>query len=624
MACQHDLFSALPFVSAAAELTAAPRAMLANQVGERCDLPQHSAARPTIATERPAPATEADRPATLLACLSYLAASSGISPRLVTEARSDLAALARITGQPEAALPADPQRLRPILRDVLPAAHRISHKRWANIKATLTTVLLECGWVAAESRPRGRQTLEWASVLSLASRDLGRYQHAPLGPFARFCGSRGRPPETIESSDLVAYEEWRAARTLDLTPRQTAIGVSTAWRRLQAVHPELGLRSLGLASRVWRKAQPAAEFPDTFQRELAAYLEQMRHPDPLNPGHPRPYRELTVQHARRAILRSATYLVTTGTKPSNIESLAHLVTPDAFRTILGLIYKECGERWNDVAANISGNLLAVARYWVRPDPETLRELKTLRSRVRPSHAGLSRKVRDRLAQFSTDTLRLELFDLPGRGFEVADRMLRDGNTRGAAKQHEAALALAILLTQPLRLRNLASLDIERHLVRDPRHRLRRIVLMADEVKNRRDVDVQLPDDLAGRIEKHIRAFRPNLPGHDKGSALFPGPAGVPRVPESIGRIVRRLVERQIGARFTPHLARHLAVEMLLDDDPNNIVVAQRLLGHASPKTTASIYGITRTSAAQNKYLAIVDGMREKAAAREMRKSRRIP
>ena len=163
-----------------------------------------------------------------------------------------------------------------------------------------------------------------------------------------------------------------------------------------------------------------------------------------------------------------------------------------------------------MAANIAGNLLTMARYWARPTAETICELETLRSLVRPRRSGLSRRVRDRLAQFSTNEMRSELFDLPERGFKAAERMLRDGNPRAAAKQHEAALALAILLTQPIRIGNLSALDITPHLARDRRHRLQRIVITASEVKNRRDIDVILPLELAARIERHINVFRPHV------------------------------------------------------------------------------------------------------------------
>ena len=209
--------------------------------------------------------------------------------------------------------------------------------------------------------------------------------------------------------------------TLDMHPRQTVISVGNAWRRLRAKHPELGLHALHLELRVWRKAMQETEFPIGFQQDLAAYLSQMRHPDPLNPDHPRPSRELTVQHARRAILRTATYLVLPlGRQHPNWSrsrsSSAQLPT----ERILLALYQEFDERWNDVAANIAGNLLTMARYWARPTAETICELETLRSLVRPRRSGLSRRVRDRLAQFSTNEMRSELFDLPERGFKAAE------------------------------------------------------------------------------------------------------------------------------------------------------------------------------------------------------------
>ena len=72
------------------------------------------------------------------------------------------------------------------------------------------------------------------------------------------------------------------------------------------------------------------------------------------------------------------------------------------------------------------------------------------------------------------------------------------------------------------------------------------------------------------------------------------------------------------------MARHLAVAILLEKDPNNLVVASRLLGHANPKITQQIYGVLLTSAAQGIWLASADALRQKAAQKERRQKKKAP
>jgi len=69
--------------------------------------------------------------------------------------------------------------------------------------------------------------------------------------------------------------------------------------------------------------------------------------------------------------------------------------------------------------------------------------------------------------------------------------------------------------------------------------------------------------------------------------------------------LNRLVQDQVGAEFNIHLTRHLAVTLLLEDDPRNMSVAQRLIGHAQLKTTERYYGQARTRGAQRKWAQVL-------------------
>lgn len=203
-------------------------------------------------------------------------------------------------------------------------------------------------------------------------------------------------------------------------------------------------------------------------------------------------------------------------------------------------------------------------------------------------------------------------------------MLKKGSREPAAKLHETALALALLFTSPIRIRNLAALDIEKHFQRDRRGQLRRIFMDAGEVKNAVAIEIHLPDPVAGRIERHLEIFRPLLLRGASSTALFPGKGAAPLQASTLGVRLRRIADRQLGARFTAHMARHLAAELLLERDISNLPVAQRLLGHTRPETTAQIYGHVRTSTAQRVYASLLELDRSTAAVRERRTRKARP
>jgi len=77
-------------------------------------------------------------------------------------------------------------------------------------------------------------------------------------------------------------------------------------------------------------------------------------------------------------------------------------------------------------------------------------------------------------------------------------------------------------------------------------------------------------------------------------------------PQAMATDVKNLVTRQVGIDFHIHAFRNLVATMLLDDDARNGPVAQRMLDHASLKTTTGHYAQQRTRGAQREYNEMLD------------------
>ena len=69
-----------------------------------------------------------------------------------------------------------------------------------------------------------------------------------------------------------------------------------------------------------------------------------------------------------------------------------------------------------------------------------------------------------------------------------------------------------------------------------------------------------------------------------------------------------------GIELHPHLFRHLAGKLLLDEHPGDQDTVQRMLGHKSIRTTA-IYTGSETRAAIRRYDEVVLGLRAQALSR---------
>lgn len=564
-----------------------------------------------------APLAENERPLTLRGCIQALTDRLGTTDPEVKEITGAVGTVIKVvhkvTKLTDHDLPARPQELRHHLRDALPAAIGLSRSRFNNSLTLLKTLLISIGWLSHHSRSTADLTSFWSDRLGGTSR---ADPAGALPPFLRFCERLAIEPANISWETVAAYEAWMETETLQLRPRHVAIAVVAAWKRMQARRSDWPPQDLRLPSKRNVKSLDLAVLPESFGADLRGYLRSLESPSPLDPDYGRPLGEVSLGHTRRAIVRAATCLVQSGTPVGDVTGIAVLVQPSAFRAIATVLHAEglpllkaAGEtgQWTRTAEAIANNLVQAARRWVKLAPDPLSEIIAMQRRMKSRSNGLSEKVQASLAELLTDEERAELFHLPWRAFEIADAMLRDGDVMRAAKLHETALALGIVLVHPLRARDLARLDLDEHFVRDRRGRVTQIAIRTR--KRAAVVRAELDPDLAGRIHRHVSAFRPHIPGHAGSAAVFPGPAGGARCASTLGRLIRRLVADQIGKRFTQHLARHLAVDICLDDDPANMVVAQRLLGHRDARTTNSIYGARATLAAHRRF---AEAIREQA------------
>jgi site-specific recombinase XerD len=121
-----------------------------------------------------------------------------------------------------------------------------------------------------------------------------------------------------------------------------------------------------------------------------------------------------------------------------------------------------------------------------------------------------------------------------------------------------------------------------------------------------EIVAALPKPLVRRIQKHIQVYRPLLRSGAQDGFLFPGATGGAITPSNLASRMKRLVETQIGADYNTHMIRHLVVTMLLDADPRNMPLAQRVLDHGCLKTTERWYGVQRSRGAQAEWMAMLN------------------
>jgi site-specific recombinase XerD len=153
----------------------------------------------------------------------------------------------------------------------------------------------------------------------------------------------------------------------------------------------------------------------------------------------------------------------------------------------------------------------------------------------------------------------------------ADRrcvMLRDG------------LMISIFAARGIRHRSMASLELDRNLLRDGDGW--RIELAEQDVKTRRSIGFGLPSSLTPWIERYLGRERTELLQGRRTAALWINWSGEPLGYRGIDKRIRWWSAKRFGTAFGPHRFRHALGTSATIEDPGAPGLGAALLGISAP------------------------------------------
>jgi integrase/recombinase XerD len=172
------------------------------------------------------------------------------------------------------------------------------------------------------------------------------------------------------------------------------------------------------------------------------------------------------------------------------------------------------------------------------------------------------------------------------------------------------LCVAILACRPIRRRNLAMIEIGRHLAqRGERWYLQ---FESEETKTQEPLHHELPAVLSPHIATYLSRFRARLLGPTISCRLWINRYGNPMDGMSIYRRIVNVTPDLCGKRLWPHLFRDSSATSLALDDPAHIGIITDVLGHGSSKTAQRHYNRARMIDYSRQYQATVIAARRRA------------
>jgi integrase len=527
---------------------------------------------------------------------------ASLTPKRQRDLKSAVLRMSEITGVDPRITPASLRYMRPRINAVRPAKYNLTPKTWSNLRSNFRAAVVQ----AAPRQPR-RPDTEWARLhTALPTKRMKNGLSRMIG----FCEANSIPSSAV--SDAVS-DRFRTHLEVDTTvpsPHDCHRLACRLWNQAVETVPGWPLIRLCVPDhRRPRQSLPISSFPVSLQEELARYLDWLGKGDLFSEEAAQKRMAASTVRQRRAELGLAlSALVASGRDPASVTSLACLVEPGAFTTILRDYLKDGKPR--PFAHNIAQTLTALAKRWVKLDPATLDKLKELQGRLGPQRKRLTEKNRTLLRTLDDPGVRARLLFLPDRLANWAERRTP---VQGAVAIR-TAVAIGILQSAPLRIANLAGLRLDRHLVRPggPRS-LWQIDIPAHEVKNDQPLVHELPRRVTTLVDRYIRRFRPALAAAGN-PYLFPV-ASTHQGSHGLSQQIRGALADWVGIDMTPHQFRHFAGRVMQQHSPGAFAAIAQLLGHKDVRTTIAYYAELDTLSAGRQFDAFLEAERGKARLR---------
>lgn len=561
-------------------------------------------------TALPDPPFDAPTALTLAEALCRIDLLVALTPATRASLRSAVLSTARLLQAEPADLPADAVHLGRRLARLDRAGTGVSRKRRQNIRADLKRALRLTGLVKAGGRP----PLALACQV-LLNRVSDPYQRIALIGLMRWCSVNALAPDQVTDAVSAAFLEHLRQEEARRDPRIIHQKTCRAWNA--AAGTVEGWPPVRLTVPSYRQPWllPWSAFLESLVAEIERWLARLSNPDPLSEFGPlRPVRPATVTTRRHQVRVWASALVHRGRDPASLPSLASLVEVEAFKEALRFLMVPEGRRSRSYLRDLAVTLRMIAKYAVNVPPDHLAELDRICQRLSAQRSsGITDKNRARLRPLDDPDRLGDLLRFPLRQLAQVRRSGRHGKKE--ANQIQIALAVEILLMAPMRLANLATLELERHVqwTRSPGRTVVHIVLPGREVKNGLDLTYELPEPTVQLLELYLREYRPALlSGPNR--FLFPGRGEGHKAPGWLAKQVTARVHAETGLSINVHLFRHIAGKIALMEMPGDYESVRQLLGHRSLATTVEHYTGVERAANLRRYDALVEGLRAAATA----------
>ena len=376
--------------------------------------------------------------------------------------RSATERMCAMAGVSPAQAAADAPAIRALLRKVRPALHGMTPKTWANLLSRFRHELRLADVIDPNWQGRAARHPAWADLVRAVAETKNLANG--LAAFINWCAAQDIVPHAVDDSVVKRFHAWLEHRTLCPKPRNLVRQTPRLWNSASekvAAWPKSKLTLISFKAPFERLQWH--DLPASFCKDAEAYLAKRANPDPFDerPNAPvRPLAPTTIRQQKAHLRLAVSVLVESGMPLEEIVSLAILVEPERFKTVLRH-YRDraCGQP-NAFVICLAQTVIQVAYHYLDLSTDRVTQLRLIARKLPAIPHELTPKNKAFLRQFESDRLTAELMFLPERLVSELTKALAEGRVEFVKAQ--VAVAIEFELAIPLRPQNLCRLNWGKH------------------------------------------------------------------------------------------------------------------------------------------------------------------
>ena len=495
--------------------------------------------------------------------------------------------------------------LQPRISNVAHAALGITKKAWQNAVSDVRSAMAHVGIIERRQNRLSDLSPAWQKRWSsLLASDQSRSLQPALCRFVHFLSNRGIAPDKVCPEHAAIYKKALQHNEISKAPEIAQRAAMTSWNLAARSIPNWPQIELPIENRQRIFCLSNDDFPQRFIADLNRLMGQLSHPDPLGDiDRRRALRPSTIDQYRRQIIRFASEVVHSGVPIAEVTTVASLLAPGIVERGLRQMLSRTDDTVTKQISEMAGLLRNLGKVTGQSEATKQHLAKLAQRLARDPQKGMTCKNRERLRVFQDDLSMLRLLRLPEQLFLYPPNGKTNHFTVGLCR--EDAVAIAILLVCPIRIKNLAGIHLEQHIER-PGDGRAYLVLTEEDTKNGRPLEFELPAEVVRMIDRHLAQRSPHMcpPGTPW---LFPRRDGKgPVLSSQLADRIKSRIRNAIGFTVNAHLFRHLAVMNWLDAYPGAYEGARRLLGHSEVSHTINMYSGLEVKSATRAFADLIE------------------